>query len=372
MRNFKEIQIGSTDAMEREKEMPLFKIGYLEEQIMKECGENSLKFIVRHVDIHSDEVFVLATSTAFNITYYSKVKNKGIVNLKKINDIRYINKFFEAVNEKLDDDGFFIGCAETKNLRKQRLLNKYPPGLNRIYYFFDFIIKRVFPKFFITKKIYFFLTRGQNRVITRAETLGRIYSCGFEIVDEAFIGNYFYFAARKKGEPAYDLNPTYGPLVKLRRVGRNGKMIRVYKLRTMHPFAEYLQDYIYNQNNLDRGGKFKDDFRVSSAGKFFRKFWIDELPMLINLLKGDMKLVGVRPLSQHYFSLYSKELQDLRVKHKPGLIPPFYADMPSNLEEIQESELRYLRAYEKNGFITDFRYLWKAIWNILFKKKRSQ
>ena len=55
-----------------------------------------------------------------------------------------------------------------------------------------------------------------------------------------------------------------------------------------------------------------------------------------------MKLVGVRPLSQHYFSLYTKELQDKRILCKPGLVPPYYADMPKNLDEIIASEMRYL------------------------------
>jgi lipopolysaccharide/colanic/teichoic acid biosynthesis glycosyltransferase len=84
-----------------------------------------------------------------------------------------------------------------------------------------------------------------------------------------------------------------------------------------------------------------------------------------------MKLVGVRPLSEHYFSLYTKELQTLRTKHKPGLIPPFYVDMPVTLEEIMASEMRYLKAYEKRPLYTDFYYLYKSINNILLKGKRS-
>ena len=45
--------------------------------------------------------------------------------------------------------------------------------------------------------------------------------------------------------------------------------------------------------------------------------------MLINFFKGDMKLVGVRPLSKQYFELYKKEVRERRIKYKPGLIPPF-------------------------------------------------
>jgi len=89
-------------------------------------------------------------------------------------------------------------------------------------------------------------------------------------------------------------------------------------------------------------------------------------------VKGDMKLVGVRPISQQYFSLYTKELQEKRVRHKPGLLPPFYADMPKTLKEIEDSEMRYLiRCEEKGTVVTDFVYFWRIIYTIIFKRARS-
>ncbi|MHA7131858.1 sugar transferase [Algoriphagus namhaensis] len=181
-----------------------------------------------------------------------------------------------------------------------------------------------------------------------------------------------YFAAKKISEPAFDTSPTYGPLIKLKRVGKNGKVFKVYKLRTMYPYAEYLQDYVYKNNELDLGGKFKDDFRVSPLGRFLRKFWIDELPMFWNLIIGDMKLIGVRPLSKHYFSLYTPEIQEMRTKVKPGLVPPFYADMPKTLEEIMLSEKKYLELYAQKPFQTDISYFFKIFKNILFRGARSK
>ncbi len=340
--------------------------------ILQECGELAAEFIVSHNDLSDSKTLTVSTSTRFNIEFQPDNYFEKIINLKKTNDLQFINKFFESVNRKLPMNGFYTGCVETKNQRKNRILKKFPPVINGIMYFFDFIIKRVFPKFVLTKKIYFLLTRGNNRVITRAETFGRLYSCGYEVVDELDIENYLYFVVRKIAEPAYDMNPTYGPFVKLKRIGKDGKIIKVYKLRTMHPYSEYLQPYIYAKYNLDKGGKFKNDFRVSTMGKFLRIFWIDELPMLFNLLKGDLKLVGVRPLSSHYFDLYCDELKEKRIKTKPGLIPPFYADMPESLEEIQASELKYLSTYEKKPIRTDWKYFWKALANIIFRKARSK
>ena len=192
------------------------------------------------------------------------------------------------------------------------------------------------------------------------------------MIEEDFIGERLFFVVRKTKEPVFDAKPTYGPIIRLRRIGENGKIISVYKFRTMHAYSEYLQGYIYNRSKLQAGGKFKDDFRVTTIGKIFRKLWIDELPMLINLLKGDLKLVGVRPLSEHYFDLYSEELKEKIIKYKPGLIPPFYADLPKTLPEIMESEMRYLKDYEVSPFRTDWRYFWKAVGNIIVRRARSK
>jgi lipopolysaccharide/colanic/teichoic acid biosynthesis glycosyltransferase len=139
----------------------------------------------------------------------------------------------------------------------------------------------------------------------------------------------------------------------------------------MHPYAEFVQSYIFETNNLRDGGKINNDYRITSWGKIFRKLWIDELPMFINFFKGELKLVGVRPLSEHYLSLYSDELKEKRCLVKPGLIPPFYADLPVTLDDIMKSELTYINQYLKKPFATDINYFFVSIKNILFKKGRT-
>jgi lipopolysaccharide/colanic/teichoic acid biosynthesis glycosyltransferase len=343
------------------------------ETIKQECGEGGLSFITDNTKYNSNETLVVSTTSAFNIEAQPEKKYKGIINLKRINDIRFLNKFFKTVNSKIPVGGIFIGCGETKNIRKNRIFKKYPFLLNFFfYYFLDFPIKRVMPKFKITQGLYNFLTRGQNRVITRAEMLGRLAYCGFEAVNEAYVDRLYYFTVKKVREPSVNPNATYGLFVRLKRIGKNGRPIKVTKLRTMHPFAEYLQDYMYNMHDLKEGGKFNHDFRVSTQGRIMRRLFIDELPMLYNWIKRDMKLFGVRPISEQYFKLYNKELQEKRVKFKPGLVPPYYADLPKTLEEIQKSEMSYLEAYEKRPFRTDWKYFWRAVYNIVFKKARSQ
>jgi len=294
-----------------------------------------------------------------------------IIREERINDIRYLNKYFESINRTLKIEGIFKGNVETYSVRRKRILKKFPVPFNKIYLFFDTLLVRVSPKLWITKNLYFIITNGKGRVLSKAETYGRLYSCGFEIIEEEYKNNKIYFTVKKVKEPFYDLNPSYGFLIKLNRIGKHGKPIRVYKLRTMRPYSEYLQEYVFKKNDLQEGGKIKDDFRISPHGKIFRKFWIDELPMLINILKGDIKIVGVRPISQHFFSLYSKELQEIRPQFKPGYIPPFYVDLPKTMDEIMASELKYLKAYAKAPLKTDIKYFFLSFKNVLFKGARS-
>lgn len=347
------------------------KIPEIDPETLTELGEESLYFLSETMDKFPGKTMIFNTTTIFNINSRSGEGYTKIVNLHRLNDVRYINKFLEAINQKLPMGGWMAVCAETKNQRKERILNKYPPLLNYIYYAADFFVKRVLPKIPVAKKLYFFLTRGLNRVISRGELLGRVISCGFTILEEKKINGLIFVVAQKTGTPAFNEHASYGPLIYLNRIGKNGKHIKVYKFRTMHPYSEYLQEYIYNNNNLSESGKIKDDYRITRAGRFARRFWIDELPMLINLFRGELKLVGVRPLSQHYFSLYSPELQEMRTRSRPGLIPPFYVDMPKTMEEIQASEQRYLEAYFKSPFLTDVKYFFKASYNIIFRKARS-
>lgn len=295
----------------------------------------------------------------------------GVVNYHQINNIQRINKFFEQANRNLEVGQYFVICMETKDSRRTRILNRYPRFISRPYYAMDFVLKRVFPKWKPTKKIYFYLTKGKNRVLSLTEGMGRLYSCGFDVINYSRFGYKTYIIAQKTGKPVYDMEPTYGALVRLSRIGEGGKKIDVYKMRTMHPYSEYLQDFAFRKNSLQEGGKIKDDFRVTGWGRIFRKLWIDELPMLINWLKGEMKIVGVRPLSSHYFSLYPEDVQNLRTKVKPGLVPPFYADMPDTLDEIIESERRYIESYLKKPIRTDIRYFFKAFYNIFVKQARS-
>lgn len=331
-----------------------------------------LDFLDSNVDVRSGNTRIFLGSENENLKMYPNYQYSTIVQLERLNNMRGINSKLSIVNEKLPDNGIFICCFESKSTWKKQILTKYPWGINYVIYTLCFIYKRVLPKIFLTRKFYYFISRGKNRIFTKTEVLGRLYCFGFEVIKQKKIKKLTYVVARRIKEPEKIHKRIYGPLIRLKRYGKQGKLFEVYKMRTMHPYSEFLQAYIHEHNSLKKGGKFNKDIRITTLGNFMRKYWLDELPMFINLIKGEMKLVGVRPLSKHYFSLYSKELQELRIQHKPGLLPPFYADMPVTLEEIQQSELNYLNACDAHGtFKTDTRYFFKIVTNIVIKKARS-
>jgi hypothetical protein len=342
----------------------------IKQSIVDQIGPNVFEYLKQHVPLGESSI-ILSVNNRFNILNLPSHCTSVIVNLQRVNDHRYVNKFFEAVNFKLPPGGIYTGICDTKEIRKKRFLRRYSPALGFVLYSFDFLFHRLCPKLPVFRKLYFCITKGKNRVMSRAEVLGRLYSCGFEVIDESLVDKKMLFVARKVNSPAYDASPTFGALIRLRRVGKDRKIIGVYKLRTMHPFSEYIQEYVYVLNGTRDGDKITDDFRITTWGRILRKLWIDELPMLVNWLKGDLKLVGVRPLSLHKFNTYPEYLQDLRVRFKPGLVPPFYADLPKTEEDFYKSEENYINRYAQAPFRTDFVYFFRAAWNILFKHARS-
>ncbi|HTB79494.1 MAG TPA: sugar transferase [Opitutaceae bacterium] len=91
------------------------------------------------------------------------------------------------------------------------------------------------------------------------------------------------------------------------RVGRFGRLFKMYKFRSMHPDAETRLKELLATNHHHRGVTFKikDDPRITRVGKWLRKFSFDELPQFLNVLLGDMSLVGPRPPVPREVALYS-------------------------------------------------------------------
>ena len=335
-----------------------------------------IKWLIANKDSHPEMLLVpLTTSTSEALRYrFGDHHPKLLYLTRPLHTLENLNKFLYTANELMDTGTFLCCHSMTAALKRQMLRKKYPWGVRDVVVVADYLWNRVAPKLRLTHDLYYRMTHGKSRTFTRVEILGRLYRAGFEVIDEQFRYGEFFVVACKTKEPVDDIPPLGSPIIHLKRKGKDGKEIVVHKFRTMYNYSEYIQPYVYQYQHLQRGGKFKDDYRVSALGRLLRKTWMDEFPMLWNVLRGEMKLVGVRPLSKQYFSLYTPEMQELRTRTKPGMLPPFYYEKksPETLDEIQASERRYLEAYQQKPFATDWRYFWGIVGNILFRRKRSQ
>jgi len=334
---------------------------------------NILDFVDKAVDLRKIDIVkseVMDMGNPYNVDILPKNSLEILMNFHELNSFRNLNKYLISVNRIINKYGVFVGKFEPMERRYYYFRNKYPIFFAKTFYMFDFVWRRIFPKVPIFNKLYFFVTKGRNRVFSMAEGLGRLYYCGFEVISLKEIDNFVWFIVNKVDNPL-KTTPSYALFFKQKRVGKEGKSIFIYKVRTMHPFSEFIHKYIYDRNKLDGKGKIKDDFRITSWGSIFRKLWIDELPMVVNWIKRDLKFVGVRPLSETFFNTYPDDLKKERTMYKPGLIPPYYADMPSSIEEVWDSERKYLNQYRKKPFVTDWNYFWRAFKNIVLKGAKS-
>ncbi len=104
------------------------------------------------------------------------------------------------------------------------------------------------------------------------------------------------------------------------RVGYNKRRFHMYKLRTMVQAAETMQDQLESLNEMDGPVfKIKKDPRITKVGAFLRKYSIDELPQLYNVLKGDMSIVGPRPLPLRDYNRITEDWLRRRFSMRPGL-----------------------------------------------------
>lgn len=292
----------------------------------------------------------------------------------KLNQVADLNDFLDDWNHEMQV-GDQLDCVAITNRQEFNAIKKrFPLGIGNVLVYFAYFWHEMLPKMKPTQKIYFFLSGKRHRTYSRTEILGRICRAGFKIEHQEVLSGGFHVVATKRSEPLEWNDSCESPILKMKRIGKDRKWIEVYKFRTMHSYSQYLQDYVYEMNKLDHSGKLTNDFRVNVWGKLFRSAWLDELPMLINVFKGEMKWVGVRPLTEHFFSLYTPEMQELRTKVRPGMLPPFYYEKktPIGLDEIQASERRYIEAYLEHPFRTDWRYFWGTVFNILLRSKSSK
>ena len=129
------------------------------------------------------------------------------------------------------------------------------------------------------------------------------------------------------------------------RVGRNGRIFKFYKFRSMRVDAEEIKKDLMSQNQM-QGGMFKieNDPRITKIGHFIRKTSLDELPQFWNVLKGDMSLVGTRPPTLDEYMKYTPE-QKRRLSFKPGITGLWQISGRSNntkFDDVVKLDVTYL------------------------------
>lgn len=148
------------------------------------------------------------------------------------------------------------------------------------------------------------------------------------------------------------------------RCGKDNKLFPMYKFRSMVSNAEELLEELKEMNEMDGPVfKIKEDPRITKVGKFIRKTSIDELPQLLNVLKGDMSLVGPRPAIPHEVAEYN-EYQIQRLLVKPGLTCIWQVSGRNTIgfDEWVEMDLEYIKT---RSFLLDVKLIFKTV-GVLF------
>ena len=156
-----------------------------------------------------------------------------------------------------------------------------------------------------------------------------------------------------------------------KRAGRYGKPFRMWKFRTMVPNAEALLNEIKAAHGNEMGGpvfKLDNDPRVFSFGGWLRKFSIDELPQLLNVVTGDMSLVGPRPLPLYEVEAFSEMAHRRRLSVKPGITCEWQVSGRNHITKFEDWVAMDLRYIDNWSLWLDFIILLKTIPAVLFGK----
>lgn len=224
-----------------------------------------------------------------------------------------------------------------------------------------------FPAFYeaITQKIPLEMI---NRLwLGQKENKVPFYSLGKRLMDLilALIGGLLLFLFLPFLVISYLVTDGFPMFFSQTRVGKEGKKFRIWKLRTMIKGAERKKPLWAEEN----------DTRVTPLGRFLRKYYIDELPQFINILKGEMSVVGPRPERPEFVRILQKEIPFYSLRHivKPGVtgwaqINSFYARSVDDSIEKTKYDLYYIK---NRSLLFDFDILLRTI-RMVFSKRPKQ
>lgn len=163
-------------------------------------------------------------------------------------------------------------------------------------------------------------------------------------------------------------DPHGSPMFTQMRVGKNGKLFKLYKFRTMVVNAEDILHELKDKNEMDGPVfKIKDDPRITKIGKFLRKTSLDELPQLLNVIKGDMSLVGPRPALPNEVAEYTEE-QKIRLSVTPGVTCYWQVQPKRNTLTFDQWVALDKKYIEEQSVLTDLKILFMTVGAVINKE----
>lgn len=303
-------------------------------------------------------------------TLLRKTNNDSLHNVisyfstKKIENVNGFKNILNFVNDNSINKNYISEVIVSKqnlpeqtiNVLNEKLIELFEKGVNIISYskFYEQVTARV-PKEYLTHNFYDNINFSQNNG-------SRLYLFGVRFLDIllSFFGILLFFVFI----PFIIVGNIFGNRGSLFytqfRVGKNGEIFKIFKLRSMIKNAE---------NNGAVWAK-KNDVRITSFGKFLRRTRLDELPQIFNILKGEMSLIGPRPERPEFVKDLEEKIPFYAIRHvvRPGLTGWAQVNYPyANTIEEQETKLRYDLYYikERSSFL-DFKILIKTITTVLY------
>lgn len=355
----------------REASMPSEVLEFLEPHLAREDGQGSLPVAC---------IKDLGTQGAEGLPGPLGVL-AGRVSLNRVDRL---HQFLLFCASRVAMGGFLVVSYTALEHEKAELDRRFPKGLRKLAHLAHFLRYRALPKIPVLDRLYFSpafrwidgittsLGLGRYRVLSKAETWGRLSYCGFQVVAESQGEGEVLVLAKRTAPVSKAPRTSYYMVTSLEKVGLLGQPTYTHKVRTMYPFSEFLQKRIFEDNGLNTTGKFANDFRLTDYGVFLRKYWLDELPQVFDWLRGELKLVGMRATSRHFMSLYPQYLYNLYIQIKPGLVPPIFDENTSGFEQIVQVEWSYLRRYWEHPIRTDVSYFFQTFNDIFFRGIRSK
>jgi exopolysaccharide biosynthesis polyprenyl glycosylphosphotransferase len=199
------------------------------------------------------------------------------------------------------------------------------------------------------------LYNGDHLLLKRVmDIIGGLVGCIFTVIITIFLAPAIYIESP---------GPIFFSQV---RIGKNGRRFRIYKFRSMYPDAEKRLNELMAKNEMN-GLMFKltDDPRVTKIGKFIRKTSLDEFPQFLNVLLGDMSLVGTRPPTESEFLQYEGR-HKRRLALKAGLTGLWQVSGRSDINDFEEVVRLDLEYIDNWSLKTDVKILIKTLQVVLF------